>query len=121
MGARFAAVEFGLSAKRFPVELSSKEAHDCSWSPTRCMRFAPNSEWEDMKPAGDRHGRHVMTLIHKLASMLDARVAAEDDWQKMNRIAATAATEFEYQRLVARWTGADRVGASQGDKSGKRP
>lgn len=61
-----------------------------------------------------------MTLIQKLASMLDARVSAEADWQQMNRVAATATTEFEYQRLVARWTGADGLGASQGDKRGAR-
>jgi hypothetical protein len=61
-----------------------------------------------------------MTLIQKLASLLDARVAAEADWQEMNRSAAKAGTEFEYQRLVARWTGADGFGARESARVNRR-
>ncbi len=61
-----------------------------------------------------------MTLIQKLASLLDARVAAEADWQRMTQTAAKATTEFEYQRLVARYTGADGLAAARSDEGGKR-
>jgi hypothetical protein len=57
-----------------------------------------------MKPAGDRHRRHVMTIISTLSSILDNRVASEANWVKINEIAATAASEFEYRRLVASLT-----------------
>lgn len=42
-----------------------------------------------------------MTIIAKLRSIFDNRVASEARWVKINQIAATAANEFEYQRLVA--------------------
>ena len=54
-----------------------------------------------------------MTLIRKLASLLESRVAAEAEWQRLSQATAKAATEFEYQRLAARWTGADGLGAEQ--------
>ena len=42
-----------------------------------------------------------MTIISTLSSILDNRVASEANWVKINEIAATAASEFEYRRLVA--------------------
>ena len=42
-----------------------------------------------------------MTIIDKLSSILDGRVASEAKWVKINQIAATAGNEFEYQRLIA--------------------
>jgi hypothetical protein len=54
-----------------------------------------------MKPAGDRHRRHVMTIINKIRSIFDNRVASEARWVKINEVAATAGNEFEYQRLVS--------------------
>jgi hypothetical protein len=54
-----------------------------------------------MKPPGDRHRRHVMTIIDKISSILDGRVASEAKWLKINQIAATAGNEFEYRRLIA--------------------
>jgi len=42
-----------------------------------------------------------MTIIDRLTSIFDRRVASEAEWVKINNIAATARTEFEYQRLIA--------------------
>jgi len=41
-----------------------------------------------------------MTIIDKLSSMLDGRVASEAKWVKINQIAATAGVEVEYQWLI---------------------
>ena len=45
-----------------------------------------------------------MTIINKIRSIFDNRVASEANWVKINEIAATAASEFEYRRLVASLT-----------------
>jgi hypothetical protein len=58
-----------------------------------------------MQPAGDRQRKHVMTIIDRLTSIFDRRVASEAEWVQINKIAATGGTEFEYQRLIARVIG----------------
>ena len=73
-----------------------------------------------MKPAGDRHRRHVMTIINKLSSILDRRVASEANWVKINEIAATAASEFEYRRLVASLSTVDSFETDHKTETGKK-
>jgi hypothetical protein len=73
-----------------------------------------------MKPAGDRHRRHVMTIISTLSSILDNRVASEANWVKINEIAATATTEFEYRRLVASLSTVDNPEAGPKTETGEK-
>jgi hypothetical protein len=57
-----------------------------------------------------------MTIINKLRSIFDSRVASEARWVKINQTAATAANEFEYQRLVSGFSAL--YSAEAGRKSG---
>ena len=61
-----------------------------------------------------------MTIISTLSSILDNRVASEANWVKINEIAATAASEFEYRRLVASLTDSPEAGlkTETGEKAG---